>query len=1465
MSYRQFIVAVCASALLLCHAPLRAEESDDAEDAVEAEEIQDTAVEVDADDDADDASEDEHVEQVIVTGSLIRRGSFDIPSPTTVIDEVDLEFAATTDLGDVIFDQTYQVGVNANAAPFEFGAGDDQGATQLQGVEVFPNLRGLGARATMTMMDGHRVPTNVTGYSFWTRRAGADVSNLYPEIAIARVETILDGASALYGSEAVSGVVNVIPQKRYDGLRVRYSLQQPVEDGAPQKTFGLLAGAQGERTSSVFALEIRDTARMNATDRPDFIVSSTGWTGMPLPTYGEWDHSSPGSWRVPHRTATGEFETPPLAGWTNYPERDAPPGWTSNSGPWFLYPSVPGANDYLLTAPQDPQYIRTPEEHPDHPGLLGRSGGQKILQTPDGRHVFVVSGYSTTRGDASGQFRVVPRMDPGCWYPFGGGNDQLGTAADANDFGLSYNDVAKAGNFLNGYYTGNLRGVETRTLGEFNSHGSHETCRGVFSDWQDIQAKGNKESAYGYFNHQFNDYVSVHGEVVASTQEYSTHERAYRIDEWNEGTTRYGPDVAIAIGSNPGNPYRAFADGSNTCDYVPNLPGCDEFGATDAVPTVTGSRALIWRADLEHAATNPEPGVFQGDTFMSWIDANGDGIYNYMQEAGELLLYAQDANGDGLPDRDLNGDGVADEAELGNVFAQKDPSYRVLLLPIDVDTDGDGVPDRFDPDMHRAGGVRLFEDVRMANLSPHPKNPYVRESYPWLNEDMSFDRRNHINSIRLRLGTSIDIMESGWVADLDWIWQRADRENDYLEPVWTWTVASLRCQGGSPQSSVSPNECWNPFSTAWLASDPETGQILPAWRAKPEAGDNCDPAAGEVAASCAWNTELENRRAGLVKRQDKRVNTTNIIDAVIGTNRLFNLWYNDNPVGFAVGVHYRSEREQQRPNQYGNSTLGSARQTEQQTQEETRAIFAEVQLFPLPESWGELEVQAAVRYAEFIGTASFARAGAESRFDVTIPKLAMRWQPFNLEWLALRASRTEGFVLPGMFQLFNSADYRDTNGSVVDYLCNLAPDLAHCVEANPATGSVSDVLIFSNAPNENLSAEISELWNAGISLRFLDGDLNMDLDYTTVEFNGRVERIGPGGVVNAAGLAFESFVIERCGDTLLDYNNLTKYPTDEYPDIPRNVNDFINQTSPEELACRNQAAREFVEAVEQPTSGALIKRDDTLRLTQVSDSWYNQGAQKTTTLIFNSSYSFDGPKLPLLGDDYGRFQVGLQATHMLELSLQRYSVGSGHVFEGITVDGVGNRNTTSSGDSTTGWFAGGNLYTPLPATPEWRVNWYLRWFRDSHSAQLGVRWHDELTDIHAGWDELLEATAACREGRADPNSIFCRQSSVTSTTDFNGPLPNLLHGESTEGFTEADACADQDRNPYCRIDSRAYWDFSYTYNKPDVFGFGYLSLNVAMRNIFDTYPDPMPSGAGYEGYVDNIMGRTAFMRLELGF
>ena len=1422
--FQRATLTVGAIALTTCLPAAAAEEAGD-------EELEETQIAVAGDEDEEEA---EDIETVVVTGSFIRRQTFDLPSPTDTIDEVDLEFAGTPDIGDVIFDQTYQVGVNANAAPFEFGGGDDQ--SEQLGAEVFANLRGLGTRATMTMMDGHRVPANVQGYSFWTRRAGTDVTNLYPSIAIGRVETILDGASALYGSEAVSGVVNFIPRKNFEGLEVRYEVQQQVEDGTPSKSIGLLAGAQGERTSAIFAMEIRDEERWEATARPEFIVSSTGWTGQMLPTYGESDRASPGNWRVPHRSPTGELEVPPLAGWKNFPDpADAREGFVASSGPWFLYPSLPGQNNYFLEAPANEQSVR------------------------DGRRVYGATfGYEPAMNDTTGELRTVPRYDPGCGFHFGAGHDDLGDPATANEFGLGYNDAAKKGNFLNGYTTGNLRGIETRSLGdERGSHGAAESCRQVTSDWQDLRARSDRQSGMGYFEHEFNDYFTVRGELVASSMEYDSRDRAYQIDEWNQGNTFFGPDVAVAIGSNPGNPYRAFADGSNACDYMPTLAGCDEFSPFGL------------RMDLANREVDPIPGVYHADTFLSYIDANGDNRYNYMEEAGELLVYAQDTNGDGLPDRDLNGDGMVDAAELGNVTAQKDPAYRVLLLSMEGDSDGDGIPDRFDPDSHGNGGVRLFEDVRIRLLSPHPKQPYVHESYPWLNPDMSMRRKRAIDNLRMRVGSEIQIPDTEWLVDADWIWARSERTHDYLEPVWTWTIASLRCQGGRPQGGSSPQECWNPFSTSWLDSDPETGEILPAWR------DKDDP---------AWNTEIENRRAGIIMRQDQRETDTNIIDLVASNASLFDLWYNDTSVGLAVGFHYRAEAEEQRPNQVGNASIGSALSTEQKTEETTHAVFAELQIFPIDHPfWGEMEVQAALRYAEFEGTASFAEPGQTANFDVVIPKIAMRYQP--TDWLAIRGSRTEGFVLPGMFQLFNSADYSNQFGSVNDYLCRTAPDVPHCAASNinPNNGQVSNVLIRSNAGNLDLQAEVSDLWNVGFSLRFLEGDLNMDIDYTTVDFNGRVERIGVGGVMSSAAQGWESFLIDACPGTLYDYTNENRYPEEDFPDLPRNAADYVAQTSLEELQCRAAAARAYAETRERETvAGGIIERDSGLLITEVSDAWINQGEQTATSLIFNTNYRFDGDDIPFIGGDYGAFSLHVSWTRMLELSLERYAVGSNHIYEGIRFDGVGNRNNV--------WQGGGGFIQPLPATAQDRVNVALRWFRDSHSIQFGVRWHSALTDVNAAWDEILSGVEACRAGLADPLSPMCTNGSVTAVNadsgtwnDFNGPLPNQLHGKSTfpcgyvtsdvslgvldcldEGWRELDACSDQDRNPYCRIDSRHYWDFSYSYTKANVWGLGWISVNFSVRNVFDAYPDPMPSGAGYESYVDSIDGRLAFARLSVG-
>ena len=701
-------------------------------------------------------------------------------------------------------------------------------------------------------------------------------------------------------------------------------------------------------------------------------------------------------------------------------------------------------------------------------------------------------------------------------------------------------------------------------------------------------------------------------------------------------------------------------------------------------------------------------------------------------------------------------------------------------------------------------------------IGAFPKQPYVHESYPWLNRDMSLDDRRLQENPRLRLGTTVNIPDTDWYVDFDWIWNKSRREAVSLDPAWPLTVDSLRCQGG-PNGDL----CWNPFSTAWLSQD-ENGLVLPAslqgWR------DKDDP---------AWNTAIETRAAGLSPRVLQRDVGMTMVDLNVSNGSLLNLWYNDTPIGIALGLHMREETEEFRPDQLGAAGISSDRVDFQASTEDVTAGFLEVRIEPLDHPrWGQMEIQAAVRYTEYDIKASFASAGQSANFDVTIPKLAIRYQP--TEFLAIRGSVTEGFVPPGSYQLFASAPGNVTIGTQSDYICDAMPELGMCAGALNG-GGITDVRTQENTGNRGLNAEVSDLWNAGFSLSLLGGDLVLEADYTDVVFNGRVERMGAGVILGQNAGPFETFALTQFPGTAIDYDN-----ADE--GTPIDIATYRAQTSASELQCRENAAATYITQTEQGLGGATIIRDPvTNRLTGVDEGWLNQGESAVRTVVYNGRYSFDASQIPYLNldNDWGTFEARVSATNILEMSLQSYAANSGHQFAGIRVDGLGNRNSAAF------WRPYNALFSPLPPTPEWKVNGTLRWFKGNHTAQIGFRWHDSITDVIASWDEIVERFGP-------PHSP-------------GNPHLSHDHGMDTTSWTERDACTDQDRNPYCGIESRAYWDVSYTYRRPDFLGFGYVAANVAVRNVFDSNPRAFPSGVGYESYLDSIMGRQLFVRLTAGF
>src|SRR5690242_14452225 len=166
---------------------------------------------------------------IIVTGSHIRDGSLAVA--TTTVTRQDMESGGQTDLGEVVrsLPQNFGGGQNPGVG---FGVG---GINSNVNSASSINLRGLGPDATLTLLNGHRLPYD-------SAFAGVDISAI-PVAAVDRIEIVADGASALYGSDAVAGVANVILRRDFDGVRTTARIGAAT-DGGDFETQATVVGGQ---------------------------------------------------------------------------------------------------------------------------------------------------------------------------------------------------------------------------------------------------------------------------------------------------------------------------------------------------------------------------------------------------------------------------------------------------------------------------------------------------------------------------------------------------------------------------------------------------------------------------------------------------------------------------------------------------------------------------------------------------------------------------------------------------------------------------------------------------------------------------------------------------------------------------------------------------------------------------------------------------------------------------------------------------------------------------------------------------------------------------------------------------------------------------------------------------------------------------------------------------------------------
>lgn len=184
---------------------------------------------------ADLAAQDVAVEEVVVTGSYVKRDALNTRSPLTVISADDLHNYGLTGLADVISYLPFNSGSEFNADVFTQNLST--------GTSNF-NLRGLGLNSTLVLINGRR--QTVSGGVADDGSVFVDLNAIAPLSAIERVEILKDGATALYGTDAVAGVVNIITRSDVEGWQIDGDLATTTRSSQTDLTLQGLYGWQSD-------------------------------------------------------------------------------------------------------------------------------------------------------------------------------------------------------------------------------------------------------------------------------------------------------------------------------------------------------------------------------------------------------------------------------------------------------------------------------------------------------------------------------------------------------------------------------------------------------------------------------------------------------------------------------------------------------------------------------------------------------------------------------------------------------------------------------------------------------------------------------------------------------------------------------------------------------------------------------------------------------------------------------------------------------------------------------------------------------------------------------------------------------------------------------------------------------------------------------------------------------------------
>lgn len=202
---------------------------------------------------ATDPDSSPSTEEITVTGTRIRGAT--VSSDVVSLDREAIVEAGQVDLGEAI-----------RSLPQNFAGGQNPGVASGAGLvnsninsASSANLRGLGPDATLTLLNGHRLPYN-------SAFQGVDISAI-PLAAVERIEVVPDGASALYGSDAVGGVVNVILRRDFEGVATSAQVGASTSGGNFRQQADIVGGAVWGGGGVILAYDFANNSAIRAKQR----------------------------------------------------------------------------------------------------------------------------------------------------------------------------------------------------------------------------------------------------------------------------------------------------------------------------------------------------------------------------------------------------------------------------------------------------------------------------------------------------------------------------------------------------------------------------------------------------------------------------------------------------------------------------------------------------------------------------------------------------------------------------------------------------------------------------------------------------------------------------------------------------------------------------------------------------------------------------------------------------------------------------------------------------------------------------------------------------------------------------------------------------------------------------------------------------------------------------------------------